>query len=62
MEIARRAFLFALGVFLLVYSLTVHPVQIALVIAALLLMGVVTWEQIATIWRRNGETHDQRSP
>jgi len=54
----RRIVLFLLGVFLLIYAMSVHPVQIALVVAAFLLMGVVTWDQLAGMIRRNGHTED----
>ena len=53
----RRVVLFILGVYLIIYALTVHPVQIALIITALLLMGVVTWDQLADTIRRNGDDH-----
>ena len=50
---ARRVILFMLGVYLLIYAVTVHPVQIAVVVAAFMLMGVITWDQMASMVRRD---------
>jgi hypothetical protein len=57
----RRACLFVLGVYLLVYSLTVDAVQLGILVSALLLMGVITWDQIAASFGRNNKEENSDS-
>lgn len=54
MQNARRVILFILGVVLLLSAIAADPVHLSVLLAALLLLGVVTWEQIEAIIRRNG--------
>jgi hypothetical protein len=49
--------MFCIGAYLLIYALTVDAVQIGILIASLLLMGVITWDQIIASLGRNG--HDK---
>jgi hypothetical protein len=56
MDVVRRGLLFILGAYLLIYALTVDAVQLGVLIAALLLMGVITWDQITMTFGRDG--HD----
>jgi hypothetical protein len=49
--------MFVIGVYLLIYSLTVDAVQIGITVSSLLLMGVISWDQIAASFGRNG--HDK---
>jgi membrane-bound ClpP family serine protease len=58
MNWVRRAAMFCVGVYLLIYSLTVDAVQIGITVAALLLMGVITWDQIAASFGRDKATKE----
>jgi len=67
MDGARRAILFLLGVLCFIGAIVEDPVHLTSLFVSLLLMGVLTWDQIATTIRRNGHndtrtTDDQRSP
>jgi hypothetical protein len=59
MDWIRRALLFGLGVYLLIYSLTVDAVQLGVFIVSLLLMGVITWDQISETFGRDGHEHHE---
>ena len=53
MDVVRRGLMFCIGAYLLIYALTVDAVQIGILVAALLLMGVITWDQITASFGRN---------
>jgi hypothetical protein len=63
MSWVRRAAMFVIGVYLLIYSLTVDAVQIGITVSSLLLMGVISWDQIASTFSRGGqEDRTERQP
>jgi hypothetical protein len=63
MSWVRRAAMFVIGVYLLIYSLTVDAVQIGITVSSLLLMGVISWDQIASSFGRGGDDHaDKEAP
>jgi len=47
----RRVVLFILGIVVLLAAVTADPVHLFALLAALLLLGVVTWDQIEAIIR-----------
>jgi hypothetical protein len=50
--------MFVIGVYLLIYSLTVDAVQIGITVSSLLLMGVISWDQIAASFGRDKATKE----
>ena len=60
----RRVILFALGVLCLIGSLAEDPIHVWSMVVGLLLMGVLTWEQIEGWFGRNGHhnTPDATKP
>ena len=62
----RRAILFILGIVCFLGAIVEDPVHLTSLFVSLLLMGVLTWDQIASIARRNGhhegDPNAQRSP
>ena len=51
MQNVRRVVLFILGIVVLLAAVTADPVHLFALLAALLLLGVVTWDQIEAIIR-----------
>jgi hypothetical protein len=61
-DVVRRGLLFVIGAYLLIYALTVDAVQLGILIASLLLMGVITWDQITATFGRDGhDDHEDKN-
>ena len=55
----RRFILFILGAVCLIGAITEDPIHVTSLVVGLLLMGVITWEQIAVSFGRDG--HPERN-
>jgi hypothetical protein len=54
-DAVRRVILFILGIACLIGSLAEDPIHIWSMVVGLLLMGVITWDQLAHTFRRYDE-------
>ena len=57
MDAVRRVILFCLGVICVVGAMVEDPIHLTSLFVGLMLMGVITWEQITVMIGRDG--HDR---